>query len=261
MSAFVKSYNPNRSAEWNYGGSKWRLSRSKIDFFTECPRCFYLDNKLGTKRPGFPAFTLNVAVDELFKREFDEFRKLQKPHPIMTKYKVNAVPFKHDNLDVWRDNFQGIEYKDPVTNLTVSGAVDDIWVNKEGNLIVIDYKSTSKEGSITQLSDSAWDQQYKRQLGVYAWLLEMNGYTVEPIGYLVYANASKEEPNFDDKLVFETTLVQVEVDTKWIPEILEEIKNCLESTTLPKIGERCEYCPYREASGKKLLEIHNKNKK
>ncbi len=66
MAEYIKKYNPTRSAEWNYGGAKWKLSRSKIDFFFECPRCFYLDNKLGTKRPGFPSFNLNIAVDELF---------------------------------------------------------------------------------------------------------------------------------------------------------------------------------------------------
>jgi len=63
MAEYNYKYNPNRNADWNYGGKKWRLSRSKIDFFTECPRCFYLDNKLGTKRPGFPSFNLNIAVD------------------------------------------------------------------------------------------------------------------------------------------------------------------------------------------------------
>ena len=73
MAEYVKRYNPNRSADWNYGGLKWRLSRSKIDFFIECPRCFYVDNKLGTKRPGFPSFNLNIAVDELFSNPFIVF--------------------------------------------------------------------------------------------------------------------------------------------------------------------------------------------
>ncbi len=251
-------YNPNRPADWNYGGKKWRLSRSKLDFFLECPRCFYLDNKLGTKRPSFPSFNLNIAVDELFKKEFDHFRKKGEPHPIMEKYKVHAVPFAHENLDTWRENFQGIEYHDPVTDMTISGAVDDIWVTPSGELIVVDYKSTSKDGSITELSDSPWDQQYKRQLGVYKWLLEKNGFTVEGTGYLVYANASKDEPNFDDKLVFETTLIPVALETAWMEPTLEQIKQCLEQEHLPEIGQQCEFCPYREACGKKLQAIHKK---
>lgn len=261
MAEYIKKYNPNRSSEWNYGGAKWRLSRSKIDFFIECPRCFYLDNKLGTKRPSFPSFNLNIAVDELFKKEFDLHRKAKTPHPIMEKYKVDAIPFLHENMDMWRDPFVGLEHKEPETGLTVSGGVDDIWETKDKTLIIVDYKATSKTGSITELSDSPWDQQYKRQLGVYRWLLEQNGFNVETKGYLVYANASKEPETFDDKLVFETTLVSVETDTDWILPTLQAAKKCLDSSELPPTGQACEFCPYREASGKKLQAIYHANKK
>ena len=65
---------------------------------------------------------------------------------------------------------------------------------------------------------------------------------------------------FDNKLLFETTLVKAEAKTDWIEETLIEIKETLESDKLPNIGERCEYCPYREASGKKLQAIYHANK-
>lgn len=260
MSQFVRRYNPDRHADWNYGGAKWKLSRSKLDYFIECPRCFYVDNKLGTKRPGFPSFNLNIAVDELFKKEFDHYRKLKKPHPIMEKYEVDAVPFQHKKLETWRENFEGITYTHPKHKIIVSGAVDDIWKGGDGKLIIVDYKSTSKDGAITELSDSPWDQQYKRQLGVYKWLLEKNDFEVSNIGYLVYANASKDEPDFDDKLVFETTLIPVEVETDWIEPTLDQIMDCLESDEIPPSGVDCEFCPYREACGKKLLKMHNEAK-
>ncbi|MCB9811847.1 PD-(D/E)XK nuclease family protein [Candidatus Nomurabacteria bacterium] len=261
MATFQKRYNPDRSSEWNYGGAKWRLSRSKIDLFFECPRCFYLDNKLGTKRPSFPSFNLNIAVDELFKKEFDIHRKAGTRHPIMEKYQIDAVPFTHTELDVWRDNFAGIEHTHEATGLTVSGAVDDIWVQPDGTLIIIDYKSTSKAERIEALGDSPWEIQYTRQLGVYRWLLEQNGFTVATTGYLVYANADKDLDAFDDKLIFETTLVPVETDVSWIETALSEIKTTLETEGIPASGELCEYCSYREAAGKKLLHLHNKLKK
>ena len=255
MSEYIRKYNPNRSAEWNYGGAKWKLSRSKIDFFMECPRCFYLDNKLGTKRPGFPSFNLNIAVDELFKKEFDIHRKARTSHPIMTKYGIEAVPFQHERMQEWRENFVGIMHKDENTGLIISGAVDDIWVKPDGSIIIVDYKSTSKEGTIEALGDSPWEQQYARQLGVYRWLLEQNGFTVNDTGYLVYANADKDLDAFDDKLVFETTLVPVETDVSWIPETLKSIKETLDAETLPQSGDWCEFCPYREAAGKKMMKI------
>lgn len=260
MAEYTKKYNPNRQADWNYGGAKWKLSRSKIDFFFECPRCFYLDNVLGTKRPGFPSFNLNLAVDELFKKEFDVHRKAKTKHPLMEQYQIDAVPFQHESLDTWRDPFVGIMHTHEPTGLVVSGGVDDIWVTPEGKLIIIDYKATSKEGTIEALGDSPWEMQYTRQLGVYRWLLEMNDFVVEQTGYLVYANASKHEPFFDNKLVFETTVVPVETDVSWIEPTLTDIKKCLEQKSLPASGANCEYCPYREAAGRKLQAVHFANK-
>ena len=259
MGDFIRKYNPNRSADWNYGGKKWRLSRSKIDFFIECPRCFYVDNKLGTKRPGMPSFNLNIAVDLLFKKEFDHFREKGERHPIMEKYDIDALPFQHKDLDRWRDNFAGVEHTHQETGLVVSGAVDDVWVTPEGELIVVDYKATSKEGIIETLADSAWEQQYKRQMGVYQWLLEKNGFPVSKTGYFVYANASSDREAFNDTLEFETTLVPCEGTTEWVDETLVAIKKVLDSDEIPPIGEYCEYCPYREACGKKLQAIHKKN--
>ncbi len=261
MADYQKRYNPNRSSEWNYGGEKWRLSRSKIDFFIECPRCFYIDNKLGTKRPGFPSFNLNIAVDELFKKEFDVYRTAGTKHPLIEKYAVDAVPFAHALMDTWRDPFIGIEYTEPETGLVISGGVDDIWVQPDGTLIIVDYKSTSKDGRIESLGDSPWEQQYTRQLGVYRWLLEKNGFTVNETGYLVYANADKKCDGFHDTLNFETTIVPVATDTDWILPTLKTVKSTLESESIPASGSQCEYCPYREAAGKKLLVLHQKQLK
>lgn len=258
---FTKRYNPDRSAEWNYGGAKWRLSRSKIDLFIECPRCFYLDNKLGTKRPSMPSFNLNIAVDELFKKEFDIHRAAGTSHPIMKKYGIEAVPLKHKDMDAWRDPFVGIEHRHKETGLLVCGGVDDLWQKENGEIIVVDYKATSKMGRIEKLGDSPWEVQYQRQLGVYRWLLEQNGFQVSPMGYLVYANASKEEDAFDDKLTFETTLVDCPTKTDWIDDTLGKIKATLESEAIPASGGACEHCPYREAAGKKLMSLHLKAKK
>src|SRR5512141_730778 len=81
----------------------FRISRSKIDLFSECPRCAYLDMRLGVKRPSMPAFTLNNAVDELLKREFDIHRAKGTKHPLVEKYGLDAVPLVDERMDEWRD--------------------------------------------------------------------------------------------------------------------------------------------------------------
>jgi CRISPR/Cas system-associated exonuclease Cas4 (RecB family) len=205
-----------------------------------------------------PSFNLNIAVDELFKKEFDEFRKAGKKHPIMDEYNIDAVPYKHADIDIWRDNFEGLSCVHEKTGLVVSGAIDDVWEASSGELIVVDYKSTSKEGKIVTLDDSSWSDQYKRQIGVYQWLLEKNGFKVSKTGYFVYANALQTEEKFDNKLIFDTTLVPCEGDTSWIDDTLLKIKECLDSDTYPATGEGCEFCPYREACGKKLQLMYKK---
>jgi len=48
-----------------------------------------------------PAFTLNSATDTLLKKEFDICRAKGEPHPLMKKYKIDAVPFQHEMMDEW----------------------------------------------------------------------------------------------------------------------------------------------------------------
>lgn len=244
-------YKPNRNPDWNYPGKRWRLSRSKIDLFTECARCFYLDNKLGVARPpGFP-FNLNSAVDALLKKEFDIHRAKGQMHPLMAHYHVDAIPFAHADLDVWRENFKGVEYVHEPTGFTVSGAVDDLWVDPQGEIIVVDYKSTSKDKRIESL-DEGWHIGYKRQMEVYQWLLRQRGFSVSDTGFFVYANASKDREAFDGKLEFEVTLIPYTGSDAWIEPTLHSIKACLDSEEIPSASEDCDYCRYREAAGQAL---------
>ncbi|MBJ7391139.1 MAG: hypothetical protein JHC85_06200, partial [Chthoniobacterales bacterium] len=59
------------------------MSRTKVERFRDCPRCFYLDEKLKIRRPPGPGFSINSAVDTLLKKEFDIHRAAGTPHPLM----------------------------------------------------------------------------------------------------------------------------------------------------------------------------------
>jgi len=241
-------YKPVRKTDWNYGGPRWRLSRSKIALFLECPRCFYIDNKFGHARPpGYP-FNLNTAVDALLKKEFDIHRAQGSAHPLMQAYGVDAVPYSHAEINIWRENFKGIECKHGATGFTVSGALDDVWVNPAGELIVVDYKATSKDEKIESL-DKDWHDGYKRQMEIYQWLLRQRGFTVSDTGYFVYANASKDREAFDGKLEFEVTLIPYTGSTDWVEGTLADILASLNGTELPQTGTDCDYCTYRDVVG------------
>lgn len=236
----ARLYQPNSS-------EPFKVSRSKIDLFRECPRCFYFDRRLGVSRPSMPGFSLNSAVDHLLKKEFDALRKSGKPHEIMKQYGVDAVPFVHKDLDIWRENFVGKQVLHEQTNFIVFGAVDDLWVNPRGELIVVDYKSTSTDKEIS-LEDQ-WKVGYKKQLETYQWLFRESGFAVSDIAYIVYANAAKSPARFDGKLEFALTLHEHRGDTSWVTPMLVAMKSCLDDEHTPDASATCEYCIYRKKAG------------
>ncbi len=225
----------------------FKLSRSKIDLFVNCPKCFYLDRRLGISKPSMPAFTLNVAVDHLLKKEFDIHRAKGTTHPLMKEYGIDAVPLEHENIDKWRENFVGVQYLHEPTNFLIFGAVDDIWLNSKGEIHVVDYKATSKAGEIN-LEDTKWHNQYRRQIEVYQWLLRKNDLKVSDTGYFVYVNGKKDREAFDGKLEFDVKIIPYIGNDSWVEQTIIDARKCLAADVLPKSGVDCEYCQYREAA-------------
>ena len=225
----------------------FRVSRSKIDLFLNCPLCFYIDRRLGVARPpGFP-FALNSAVDALLKKEFDAHRAEGKPHPLMKAYGLkDTVPYDSPKMGVWRDNFKGIEYVHEATNLTITGAIDDVWVNGRGELIIVDYKSTSKEEKVTL--DKEWQIGYKRQMEIYQWLFRRNGFEVSKTGYFVYCNGKTDREAFDAKLDFDIDLIPYDGNDSWIDGTIVDLKKCLMLPKPPAADSKCDYCSYRKSA-------------
>lgn len=216
----------------------------------QCPRCFWLGERLKIKRPSGPPFNINKTIDELFKKEFDEHRQAGTPHPIMLDNQIKAVPYQHEELDTWRHNFTGVKTLHSSTNLEIFGALDDVWVNDDGELIVVDYKATSKNKEVS--IDSDWQISYKRQIEIYQWLLRQNGFAVSPVGYFVYTNARIDVDGFGDNLEFITKLIAYEGNSDWVEPVLLKMKDCLENDDMPPVGEaamggECDFCSYAKA--------------
>ncbi|HEY4476595.1 MAG TPA: PD-(D/E)XK nuclease family protein [Candidatus Paceibacterota bacterium] len=230
----------------------FRVSRTKIDLFTKCQRCFYLDQRLGIKRPDTYPLTLNLAVDALLKKEFDLCRAKQVPHPMMEKYGIEAVPFKHERMNSWREldfGRGGIHHQHSGTNFDVYGVVDDVWINPSQELIIVDYKATAKASTPTLEGDLG--AQYKRQMEVYQWLFGKNNFKVSSTGYFVYLNGRKDVATFDGKLEFDVSILPCDGDSRWIPNTLEEMKRALMATVSPPPTD-CDFCAYRQAAGEAL---------
>ncbi len=223
----------------------FRVSRSKLELFIHCPRCFYLDRRIGLGQvPGYP-FSLNSAVDKLLKKEFDHYRLIGQSHPLMKSFGIDAIPFKHEKMDSWRDALHaGVEYLHSPTNILLTGAIDDLWVNGNGELYVVDYKSTAKEEEIT--IDADWQLSYKRQMEIYQWLLRRNKFNVSPLGYFVYCNGITARESFDAKLEFDIKIIPYKGDDSWIEPKVYEMRECLMSDSVPFYSEECDFCKYQK---------------
>lgn len=216
----------------------------------QCPRCFWLDVRCKITRPSSPPFNINKAIDELFKKEFDSYRKQGKPHPMMVDFNINAIPYAHDQLATWRENFVGVVSVHTDTNLHVFGAIDDLWVNPDGQAIVVDYKATAKDRKVS--IDSDWQISYKRQMEVYQWLLRQNGLDVQDTGYFVYTNGRLDLDGFNDRIEFKTKIIPYTGNDSWVEPTLVKMKRCMDNDDMPPIGEAamggpCDYCSYARA--------------
>lgn len=259
----ANTYYKSRTPAYTSGQSEtFKISRSKIELFVQCQRCFWLDARLKIKRPNGPPFRINSAIDELFKKEFDIHRTNGTPHPIMSDNQIKAIPYAHDDLDKWRHNFTGVQYVEPKSNLLVTGAVDDVWIDDDGNLIVVDYKATAKASEVN--IDSDWQMSYKRQMEVYQWLLRANGFKVNNTGYFVYTNARLDLDGFGDRLEFHTKLIPYTGDDSWVEPTLIKMKKCLDNDAIPPVGQAamggdCDFCSYaRTRTELTLKEIQSK---
>ena len=237
----------------------FRLSRSKFSDYINCKRCFYLNQVEGLKDIDTIPFTLNNAVDALCKKEFEYHRKKQTPHPIMKKEKINAVPYKHPDIEKWQNALsQGVEYVHPDLNFKLAGGIDDVWENKDtGELIVVDYKAQSKkeEKKIKNYLDDPYHEGYLLQLDFYRYLFEKNGFEVQTTGYFVVYNATLEREAFENKLDFTADLVPYETDTSHIEDKVIEMKKLMDGSKIPEVTPHCQNCNYIIAGGKLI----NKN--
>tara|TARA_A100001011_G_C14285839_1_gene833681 strand:+ start:1286 stop:1993 length:708 start_codon:yes stop_codon:yes gene_type:complete len=221
-----------------------KISRYAVEKFLNCKRCFFLEQKYKVRLQNLP-FTLNNAVDNLCKNEFDHYRKKQQPHPIFVENNIDAVPFNHPNMDDWRNNRKGINYNDLTNGFHFYGAVDDVWIKPNGELIISDVKATAKrEFNWFETYKYDYAKGYKRQLEMYQWLFRKNGFNVSNEGFLVYFNGLRNEPMFNKKLNFELHLIKLDCSDEWVEETIIKAIKLLKTNGLPTASKTCSTCSY-----------------
>ena len=222
-----------------------KISRAAVEQYLNCKRCFVLIYKHKLRLLQLP-FTLNSAVDNLCKNEFDYYRQKKLPHPLFKEHNIDAIPFNHKDIDKWRNFRQGISFADSEKAYHFYGAIDDVWIKPNNDLILSDVKSTSK--NIFDWEDTwnkyEYPKAYKRQLEMYQWLFRKNGFKVANEAYLIYYNGLKNEPKFNQELKFELHVVKLECNDNWVEETIVQAKDLIEENSLPNGSKYCDTCQY-----------------
>jgi hypothetical protein len=214
-----------------------KISRAGLQLFKECPRCFWLYKHKDIRRPqGYP-YTLSIAVDQLLKEEFDQYRERGEMHPALAGYKglEEAKLFSDQaQLREWRNNFEGLKYHDKDLDATLFGAVDDMLEFPDGSLAVVDYKSSGAK-EIMVYDD------YKMQMDVYTYLLEQMGYKTSRKGYFVFYQVEKND-GFKGRLPFRGEVREVDADPNYVRDLFAQAVALARADKPPKSHTDCKYC-------------------
>ena len=214
-----------------------------------------MERKLKIRPIGMPGYPINSRVDALLKEEFDIYREKQEPHPIFKKHNLNFVPLKIDKekLNDFRNNRKGVRAKSTKTNYTIYGALDDLWLNKDNNeVVVVDYKATSNKYGVDYVnSKMAYHKAYLRQLDFYAYLLKLNKFKVFKTGYWFVCNAQyKDQKTFSGNLNFKINLLSYNVRTDYIEDTLVELEKCYNDSKIPQSSSVCDTCRWQKETSK-----------
>ena len=154
--------------------------------------------------------------------------------PELQKFNGKLKLFDDEELlNVWRNNFRGIQWTDKKGNL-FRGAVDNILV-KGKKLIVLDYKTRGyplKEDT---------HEHYQDQMDIYNFLLRKNDYQTEDYTYLLFYHPNKVHENGD--VDFHADLVKIKVNIDNAKKIFKKAVDVLEGE-LPAPYDECEYCKW-----------------
>jgi len=228
------------------------ISRTKVDLFFDCKRCFFLELKFGIKRPHGTPLVLNNTIIEQLKKEFDFFRKKQDIHPDIMKLNRKFVPANHERIIDWRNPFKGVRHIHKETNLKLFGTIDDLWFDLETRkYLTVIFKSTSKKEPL-EISN-IWPG-YWKQLSFYTYLLKKNSMEISNSGLIMYVNAIKEKDILNKEIKFDFFLFEQKLDFTWIENTIKEIYKLLINDSIPEHSGKCKFCNYFSSIQNKLNE-------
>jgi hypothetical protein len=228
------------------------FSWSDLKLSLQCRRCFFNAKRTGIRPPvaDSEGFALPKAIDQLLKKEFDQYRMRKQQHPIMSGTNI-IRPLCHKKLRKWQIAWSaeekkkfGIQFRNVWENWLAYGGIDDVWINDKKELVVVEYKTLALDRVAQDFSNVPYLEMYKKQVTFYAWLLRKRNYPVCSTGYILFYNAITGGDSFNCKLDFEQLLLEFQIDDSWIQTEIDEALQCLEKKAAPPSASNCRICKY-----------------
>ena len=86
--------------------SPFKISRTKIDLFFDCKRCFYVDQKFGIKRPHGTALVINNYIVNKFKKTLKSLEKLEQLYLKLIDFAAWFTALNHEKINQWINPFR-----------------------------------------------------------------------------------------------------------------------------------------------------------
>lgn len=217
-----------------------KVSPSGISSLLECSLCLWLHYNTEKKRPRGIYPSLPEGMDGVFKKYFDEHRKLGVLPPEIEGQVEGALFQDAKQLQKWRDfdyGRGGLRAGIEEFDMMVSGAIDDLLVSTDGKYVPFDFKT---RGYPTR-DDT--HEHYRAQLDLYSLLFQRNGMEPANYGYLLFFWPESYHLGTAN---FKTNLIKMDVSPSRGLAVLERAHTIITGEK-PHAHEACEYCVYRDS--------------
>ncbi len=165
-----------------------RLSKSQLDKFVDCPRCFWLGQRHKLKQPDMISSKVWKGVERVTTAHYQKHREDKStPYNLIGQVPDGSIPVQFDETAMKALRYWGKGLAFKVGDVTVTTALDDMLQIPDGTqpngsrYAVIDYKSKSK---LTDEESTAL--MYQNQADVFDLACNVNGYPTDGTVYFDY---------------------------------------------------------------------------
>lgn len=227
--------------------AEFHVSPSALNLFQDCARCFWFDRNKTAARPRGIFPTLPGGMDLILKPYFDTHRRAGTLPPFLVGKVEGKFYTDEAKLDKWRD-WRSSDLGFQQGNVKVVGAIDDLFVERNGAVSPWDFKT--KGGRIKAGQDPA--KFYQLQLNTYGLMFERACYNISGDAYLNYfspVEVSNEHcgPEGVCGVRFYGEVFRIPIKTEAAIVVIDRAADCLAQKEPPKPSITCEYCVFGRA--------------